>query len=282
MNIGFIGCGNMATAMIRGMTSSGLVKKGAVVASDVCKSTLAKVQNELGIATTQDNKQVVKQSNIVVLAVKPHYYAPVIEEIRPVASPDTVFISIAPGHTLADLEELFQKREFEAQHGLSPTLGTFQKGVKIVRTMPNTPAMVNEGMTAFCANSNVTESELAQVKSLLETFGKAEQVAESLIPAVVTVSGSSPAYVYLFIEALADGAVREGMSRADAYTFAAQAVYGSAKMVLDTKLHPGALKDMVCSPGGTTIEAVSALEAEGFRQAVLKAMKVCGEKARNM
>ncbi len=261
MNIGFIGCGNMATAMIRGMISSNVVKKEEVIASDVYEPSLIKAKEELGIKITQDNKAVVKMSDVVVLAIKPQYYENIIEEIQSEANQDTIFISIAPGKTIESMEKGFSRK------------------VKLVRTMPNTPAMVNEGMTAFCVNGEVTQEESEQVKALLDTFGKAEQVSESLMSAVVAVSGSAPAYVYLFIEALADGAVREGMSRTLAYTFAAQTVLGSAKMVLDTNLHPGVLKDMVCSPAGTTIEAVSVLEEEGFRQAVLKAMKACADKS---
>ena len=148
--------------------------------------------------------------------------------------------------------------------------------------MPNTPAMVGEGMTAVCHNPFVTPEELEYVCSLLRSFGKCTIIPERLMDAVVSVSGSSPAYVYIFIEALADGAVRDGMPRDMAYEFAAQAVLGSAKMVLETGLHPGALKDMVCSPGGTTIEAVRALEARGFRSAVLEAMEACSNKAKGM
>ena len=148
--------------------------------------------------------------------------------------------------------------------------------------MPNTPAMVGEGMTAACASESVTSEELDHVKEILSAFGKVEVVTENLMDVVVSVSGSSPAYVFMLIEAMADAAVADGMPRAQAYQFAAQAVYGSAKMVLETGKHPGELKDMVCSPGGTTIEAVRVLEKEGLRSAVIEAMKACTEKSRNM
>ena len=149
-------------------------------------------------------------------------------------------------------------------------------------TMPNTPAMVGEGITAMCPNDAVTPDQLETCRRLLESFGRAEVIPERLMDAVVAVSGSSPAYVFLFIEAMADAAVAEGMPRAQAYTFAAQAVLGSAKMVLETGRHPGELKDMVCSPAGTTIEAVQSLEEDGFRSAVMRAMRVCAEKSRSM
>lgn len=158
----------------------------------------------------------------------------------------------------------------------------FGKPVRIVRTMPNTPALVGEGMTAACPNQYVTEKDKAYALKLLGAFGKVEVVPEHMIDAVVAVSGSSPAYVFMLIEAMADGAVAEGMPRAQAYEFAAQAVYGSAKMVLETKKHPGELKDMVCSPAGTTIEAVRVLEQSGFRSAVIEAEKACAEVSRSL
>ena len=158
----------------------------------------------------------------------------------------------------------------------------FGKKVKIIRTMPNTPALVGEGMTAACPNDAVTEEEKNYALELLSSFGKVEIVPEHLIDAVVAVSGSSPAYIFMFIEAMADGAVAEGMPRPQAYQFAAQAVLGSAKMVLETGKHPGELKDMVCSPAGTTIEAVRVLEKFGLRSAVIEAEKVCADMSRNM
>ncbi len=173
-------------------------------------------------------------------------------------------ITIAPGKTLSWLAEQFGKQ------------------VKIVRTMPNTPAMVGEGMTAACPNEYLTEEETAYVRTLLESFGRVEIVAERLMDAVVAVSGSSPAYVFMMIEAMADAAVSGGMPRPQAYQFAAQAVLGSAKMVLETGKHPGELKDMVCSPAGTTIESVRVLEELGFRSAIFEAMKVCEEMSKGM
>ena len=148
--------------------------------------------------------------------------------------------------------------------------------------MPNTPAMVLEGMTAVCPNEFVTKDELDYVMKLLSSFGKCQVIKEYLIDAVIVASGSSPAFVYMFIEALADAAVIQGMPRDMAYKFAAQAVLGSAKMVLETGLHPGALKDMVCSPAGTTIEAVRVLEERGFRSSIIEAAVACAEKSKSM
>lgn len=186
-----------------------------------------------------------------------------IAEIQPTLPGGQIIVTIAPGKTLAWLGE---------------RLGD----VKIVRTMPNTPALVGEGITGVCKNNLVTEDEFAYVLKLLSSFGLAEAIPESLMDAVVSVSGSSPAYVFLFIEAMADAAVADGMPRAQAYKFAAQAVLGSAKMVLETGKHPAELKDMVCSPAGTTIEAVRVLEEKGFRGAVMDAMKACTAKAKGI
>ena len=260
--IGFIGCGNMASAMIGGIIKSKIFKPEEIVASDAGEEVVRNAAANLRIETTTDNKYVARQSKVVVLAVKPMYYSAVIEEIAPVISEEQIIVTIAPGQTIASVEERFGKT------------------VKVIRTMPNTPALVCEGITGVCANENVSKEELDFVCNILSGFGKAEVVGENLMDVVVSVSGSSPAYVFMFIEAMADAAVADGMPRDKAYKFAAQAVLGSAKMVLETGKHPGQLKDMVCSPGGTTIEAVRVLEEKGFRSSVIEAMKACTQKAR--
>lgn len=213
---------------------------------------------------TTDNKEVVSKAEVIILSVKPQFYADVIAGIKDEVTDEKIIITIAPGKTLGWLSE------------------QFGKAVKIVRTIPNTPAMVGEGMTAACPNEHMTEEEITQVKEILESFSKVEIVPEKLMDVVTAVSGSSPAYVFMFIEAMADAAVSGGMPRAQAYRFAAQAVLGSAKMVLDTGRHPGELKDMVCSPAGTTIGAVRTLEERGFRSAVFEAVKVCEEISRSL
>lgn len=261
--LGFIGCGNMAKAMIGGMLSSGILKGEEILVSSRGQEALQKAAREYGFCTAANNRDTA-QCNGVVLAVKPQFYSQVIDEIKDQVTEHTIIITIAPGWSLARLQEAFGKQ------------------VKVARTMPNTPSAVGEGMTAVCCSSTVTKEELDWVCALMSSFGKAEVIEEYMMNAVIPVSGSSPAYVYMMIEAMADGAVKEGMPRAKAYQFAAQAVYGSAKMVLETGLHPGALKDAVCSPAGTTIEAVAALEAHGFRSAVMEAMAVCAKKAREM
>lgn len=264
MKLGFIGCGNMASAIMSGIISNGLLAKGDIIGADVFAPSCEKVQKSLGIKIALNNCQVAQQTDAFVLAVKPQFYEAVIKEIKDSVREEQVIITLAPGKTLAWLE---------AQFG---------KPVKLIRTMPNTPAMVQEGMTAACPNANVTDEELNYVLNILRAFGEAEVVPEKLIDAVVAVSGSSPAYVYMMIEAMADAAVAEGMPRGQAYKFAAKAVMGSAKMVLETGKHPGELKDMVCSPGGTTIEAVKVLEETGFRGSIMQAMEACADKSRNM
>lgn len=264
MKLGFIGAGNMAQAIIGGIIDNGFVSKSDIIASAATNETINKVAEKFGIETTLDNKETAV-ADILFLAVKPAYYKQVIDEIKDLpVKKSQIIITVAAGKTIEWVEDAFG-------------------GVrKIVRTMPNTPALVGEGITAACPNSNVTEEELITVLSLLETFGKAEVVKESMMDAVVAVSGSSPAYVFMFIEAMADAAVAEGMPRTQAYQFAAQSVLGSAKMVLETGLHHGKLKDMVCSPSGTTIEGVKVLEKTGFRSSVMECMKACADKSRNM
>jgi len=262
--VGFIGSGNMGQAMIGGIIESGLVESGNIIVSDLDENKLDYIQSEYKTQVTQDSLKVVKHSDVIFLAVKPNIYDVVLHQIKDYVDEDKIIVSIAAGKTLEYLE------------------GILGEKTKIVRAMPNTPALVTEGMAGICKNNNVTKTEMAFVKHLFESFGKAEEVAEYLFDSVTAVSGSSPAYVFMFIEALADGAVLGGMPRDKAYTFAAQAVLGSAKMVLETGKHPGELKDMVCSPGGTTIEAVAELEEKGFRNAVISAVKKCMEKSKEM
>ena len=263
MQWGFIGCGNMAKAMIRGMVEHNAVKAHQVIASDALEAALEPMA-ALGVQTTQNNQEVAAKSRYLVLAVKPMFYPAVIAEIAPVISEDTVVVTIAAGQEIAAMEK------------------QFGKPVKLIRTMPNTPAMVGEGMTAVCPNDNVGAGELEEMKQAFSAFCLVEQVPERLMDAVTSVSGSSPAYVFMFIEAMADAAVQQGMPRAQAYRFAAQAVLGSAKMVLETGKHPGELKDMVCSPAGTTIAAVKVLKEKGFRGAVMDAMEACADVSKGM
>lgn len=264
MKIGFIGLGNMATAMIGGVIQKEIFKPEEIIGSNRSEGARIKIKENFHIVTTETNIEVAEKAEIIVLSIKPQFYQTVIEEIKDSVSQDKIIISIAPGKTLQWIEDLFGKQ------------------MKIVRCMPNTPALVGEGCTGVCYNNQVTEAETEKVLTILSGFGKASVVAEHMMDAVVGVSGSSPAYVFMFIEAMADAAVAEGLPRKQAYEFAAQSVLGSAKMVLETGKHPAELKDMVCSPGGTTIQAVRVLEKKGLRSAVIEAMEACIEKSKNM
>ena len=264
MTIGFIGLGNMAKAMIGGMLSKGLVGPNEIIGAANTEATCNKVAKQYGIQTRSSNAAVAEEADIIILAVKPQYMKVVIADIMDSVDDSKVIVSIAAGRTIAWLAQEFEK----------PT--------KIIRVMPNTPALVGEGCSAVCRNDLVGDDDLHFVMELLESFGKAYTVPESLMDVVVGISGSSPAYVFLFIEAMADAAVAGGMSRKQAYEFAAQSVMGSAKMVLETGKHPGELKDMVCSPSGTTIEAVRVLEENGFRGTVMDAVSACIDKSRNL
>ena len=264
MKLGFIGTGNMASAIMGGIIKKAIIPAEEIIGADLFAPGRERVQKQFGIHVTDSNKEVVEKAEVIILSVKPQFYESVINEIKDDIKKDQIVITIAPGKTLAWLSE------------------KFGKDVKLVRTMPNTPAMVGEGMTAACPNEHMTEEEIAYVRTLLGSFSRVEIVPERLMDVVVSVSGSSPAYVFVMIEAMADAAVSGGMPRAQAYQFAAQAVLGSAKMVLDTGKHPGELKDMVCSPAGTTIEAVRTLEERGFRSAIIEAMKVCEEISKSL
>ena len=264
MKIGFIGCGNMGQAMLAGMLGSGKVKPEDFIVSTKTFESGVNLKNKYGVDVAETNTEVAMIADVIFLAVKPQYYEEVLTEVKKSIWADKIVVSVAPGKTFAWFEEVLEKP------------------AKVIRTMPNTPALVKEGMTGICANEYVTEEELQLVCDLCASFSKVEVVSEPLLDTVTAVSGSSPAYVFMFIEAMADAAVEGGMPRKQAYTFASQAVLGAAKMVLETGMHPGALKDMVCSPGGTTIQAVRVLEENGMRAAVMDAMKACLDKSRKM
>lgn len=260
--VGFIGCGKMAQAMIEGVLRSEIVNPKNMIASASTQQTIDAVKNKFQINVTLQNKEVAVDSDFLILAVKPNLYPNVIEEIKDVLKDDCIIVTVAAGITLSFIEQAFSKR------------------VKAVRTMPNTPSLVGEGMSVICANDAVTVKDLKEVVVLFESFGRTEILDESLMDAVPAISGSSPAYVYMFIEALADGGVRQGIPRDKAYRLASQAILGAAKMVLETGMHPGALKDNVCTPGGATIEAVATLEKHNFRAGIIAAMESCTNKSK--
>lgn len=260
--IAFIGGGNMGHAIMAGLVRKKKFALEDIFVYDVSAAVLEGLSSELGVNTAESAAEAAAKADIVLLAVKPQVLASAVAGLKPGA--DRLVISIAAGITLSTLEELFGSNQ------------------RIVRVMPNTPALVGEGMAGICSNSAATEEDRQLALSLFSCLGRAELVTEHLMDSVVGLSGSGPAYVYMFIEALADGAVLEGMPRAQAYTFAAQTVLGSAKMVLESGKHPGELKDMVCSPAGTTIAAVRSLEESSFRASVMDAVIAAAEKNREM
>lgn len=255
--LGFIGCGNMGGAMLSGALDSGWAKADDIIVHTRTEQTAVHLQDAYGVALAQSNAEVARQAQVLVLAVKPAVYEEVLEEIAPQLGSE-VIISLAPNWTLSDLRQACKSTD-----------------VRLVRAMPNTPAKVGQGMTGLCWSDNLTDQEKEDIMAFFEGFGRAAVVREDCMGAVTAVSGSSPAYVYMMIEAMAEGAIKQGIPAKDAYTFAAQAVYGTAKMVLETGQHPAVLRDAVCSAGGTTIKAVSVLESRGFKGALIDAMDAC-------
>ena len=260
-SIGFLGAGQMATALAKGWNAGGLLDLGKCLASDPFRTAREKFTAATGIRTVESNAAVVKDCGVLVLAVKPQMLPALLAEIRPALGKNPLIVSIAAGITLAQLAD-----------GLWAS-------TRIVRVMPNTPALIGLSASAFSANPNATAEDIALVSTLFSAIGVALPVAEKLLDAVTGLSGSGPAYVYVMIEALADGGVRAGLPREVALKLAAQTVLGSAKMVLETGLHPGALKDAVASPGGTTIAGLHALEQAGFRGAIMDAVVAAAERA---
>lgn len=259
--IGFIGMGNMGHAMLKGLSS--VVDKADMLFSEANLEMAKQIYHETGVMFAESNAELASRSKYIILAVKPVVYPTVLKNIADIVKPGHVIISIAPGISIQQVSE------------------KLAYGARIVRAMPNTPALVGEGMTGIAYDeSEFSAEEIADINQIFASLGRFKKVDEKLISLVTCVSGSSPAYVYMFIEALADSVVNYGMPRDMAYEFAAQAVLGSAKMVLESGEHPGKLKDNVCSPGGTTIAGVAALEKSGFRNALFEATTACYERAK--
>lgn len=262
--IGFIGSGNMANAMVGGIINANLVPSINVVCSDHSMAKLENMHKRYGITIATNNSEVASKSDILILSVKPQFYPEVINEIKDQVKENTIVVSIAAGQKIESIKNLFGKE------------------IKIVRAMPNTPALVAEGMAALSSCPMVLPEELDLICNIFNSFGKCEVVSEKLMDVVTGLSGSSPAFIFMIIEAMADGAVLEGMPRDKAYKFAAQTVLGSAKMVLETGKHPAELKDMVCSPGGTTIEGVSVLEQNNLRASMINAVRSATKKSKDL
>jgi pyrroline-5-carboxylate reductase len=264
LTIGFLGAGKMATALAKGFIRGGLVTSKQVIASDVSEAARLAFAKETGAKTTASNPEVAKFAEVLVLAVKPDQVAGALAEIRDHASEKHLLVSIAAGVTLTKLEA-----------GLGGE-------ARVIRVMPNTPALVGASATGFALGKSATVADAETATRLFSAVGVAFQVKESLLDAVTGLSGSGPAYVYLFIESLSDGGVAAGLPRDIATRLAAQTVLGAAKMVLETGQHPGALKDMVTSPGGTTIEGLHELEKGKLRGTVMSAVRSATEKSKKL
>lgn len=265
MKIGFIGTGNMGTAIIKGYLAVHKEEKGNIFAYDKDADKLEALKANLDIQGCTSLEQLMDQCDAVVLSVKPQIFDAVLPQISDLYKPEQILVSIAAGISMKYIESFIQG-----------------KNAKIVRVMPNTPAMVNEGMSALCKNEYLSEDEFQPIVELFRSVGKAEVVDEKLIDTVIGVSGSSPAYTYMYIEALIDAAVQNGMPKEQAAIFAGQAVLGAAKMVLETGIDPVTLRENVCSPGGTTIEAVHALQKNGFHDNVAEAFNAAVRKSEQM
>jgi pyrroline-5-carboxylate reductase len=262
VTIGFIGAGNMGGALIKGL--SGHKERFEVVVYDVNTALITEMSGHYPIRLAQSVAELIGKCQVILAAVKPKIMESVLKEAAKGMDPSKLFITVAAGLPIS----FYQKN-----------LGN---DMKIVRTMPNTPALVGQGMTVVSYGEHVTPADKQLVRDIFQCVGEIEELDEKLMNEVIALTGSSPAYVFMFIEAMADAAVQSGLPRGLSYRLAAQAVMGSARMVLETGKHPGELKDMVCSPAGTTIEAVAALERKGFRDCVITAMKECTARAREI
>lgn len=262
--IGVIGCGKMAKAILSGACRERIVNSTNIIGYEINQSAKEAMQVACpGMQFSQNIPELVKQSEIIMISVKPHIVASVFSESKTVLDGKAVF-SIAAGVTTAQIRSMAPE------------------SCRVLRVMPNMPAMVAQGMTTLSRDTTFTDAEKEFAQTFFDSIGKTIWLPESLMDAATAINGSGPAYAFMFIEALADGGVREGLPRDIAYQLATQTLIGSAVTAQEMSMHPGELKDAVCSPGGTTIEAVYALEKGGFRASLMDAVHVCTEKCKNL
>ncbi|MDY7033253.1 MAG: pyrroline-5-carboxylate reductase [Thermodesulfobacteriota bacterium] len=262
--IGFIGSGNMAEAIMRGIIEKGVVSAVNIIASDILDDRRKLLSDSFNITTTSDNAELVSQVNIIFLAVKPQIVETVLNDTKSSMDVSQLIVSIAAGITLTQIE------------------GSLPPKSKVIRVMPNTPALIGEGVAAISPGSHATKEDVALVRDIFDAVGKTVITEEKYMDAVTGLSGSGPAYVFLMIEALMDGGVKAGLNRETARTLAVQTFLGSAKMLFETGEHPAKLKDMVTSPGGTTIEGLHALEDGNIRAVIMNAVEVATERSREL
>lgn len=264
MKIGFIGAGNMAGAIISGLVAKQFVKPQDIAVFDVSDAQMQKTVKNYGVIAMASQDELVHNSEFIVLAVKPVYMEQVLKQASPLAD-GKKFISIAAGWTVNMLTDALS-----AEHA------------ELLRCMPNTPLMVGEGFTALCEDTSFAAEDLNWAKALFGTLGQVAVLPERLFDAVIAVAGSAPAYVFVFVEALIDAGIKLGLPRDIATKACEQTVFGAAKLLIETGEHPAKLKDMVCSPGGTTIEAIASLENNGFRNAIIQAASACAVKSETL
>jgi pyrroline-5-carboxylate reductase len=264
MNIGFLGTGNMGGAIINGYAKQAITNGDTLFAFDLNTEKVRALAEKIGLIPCATQEDLVTRSDVVILGLKPNIYDAVLPELAPFFTEGKLVVTMAAGISIGFIESY---------------LGA---NTPIIRIMPNTPAMVNQGMTAVCRNAHVDDKTFQQVFQIFTAIGKAEEVPEELIHCVIGVSGSSPAYTYMYIDALANEAVKNGMSYKQAVIFAAQSVLGAATMVLETGESPEQLRINVCSPGGTTIEAVQVLQTNGFEENIGQAFRAAVTKSKEM
>ena len=253
--VGFVGGGNMAEALLRGLLGASLVPAERLAATDVRAERTAQLTRQFGITAHADNRRLVREADVVILAVKPQIMAPVLAEIGPAVTDTHLLISIAAGVSTT---------------AIRAALG---RDARIIRVMPNTPALVLQGAAAIARGTNLQADDLATAEAIFGAVGRVVVLDEALMDAVTGLSGSGPGYVAIVIESLADGGVKMGLDRVTAMTLATQTVLGAAQLLAETGMHPGALKDMVSSPGGTTIAGIAALEEGGLRTTLIRAVE---------
>jgi pyrroline-5-carboxylate reductase len=263
-SIGFLGAGRMASALARGWLQAGLTASDRLLAADPAPASREAFGRDTGCRAVIQNLHVIASTELIVLAVKPQNLAAVMDEVRQALTPRHLVVSIVAGATLAQLAR-----------GLGDS-------VRTIRVIPNTPSLVGAGAAAVAAGPRATQNDEALVVDLFAAVGIARRLPEKFLDAVTGLSGSGPAYVALVIEALSDGGVRMGLPRDVSLALAAQTVLGSAKLLLETGLHPGQLKDMVASPGGTTIAGLHALEHAGLRAGLIDAVEAATRRAREL
>jgi pyrroline-5-carboxylate reductase len=261
--VGFIGTGNMAEALIRGLLHAGVAEKDQVIGSDPREERCQEMSGRYGIRVVEDNLEIARQADILVLSVKPQVMAKVLDQVGKQIHPHALVISIAAGIPLAAIEAKLPQ-------------------ARVIRTMPNTPALVGAGATAIAAGGHATDDDLKAAKRIFDSVGTTVVLDEAQMDAVTGLSGSGPAYIFLIIEALSDAGVKVGLSRYNALALAAQTVLGSAKLLIETKEHPGQLKDMVTSPGGTAIAGLHTLEAGGLRTTLMDAVEAATRRSREL